>query len=243
MTLLYETESEHGKIRVFEEPDGKRILRLGEGTEIHSMWDPKHVLIDVYEENYWNYFSLLPALVKAQSVLMIGLGTGTIARQLNHFYPTLRIDAVELDETLIEVGMKYFEFDPLRTYVIIMDGLKYLKECTKKYDIVILDAFKGGHVNKAFLTTEVFEQMKNVLNPHGVFATNYYEGLAVPELMKRCLAKTFSHIERVPIPNTYNYIVVASDQEFDLKQPARVIKDKPLLRIARYVAENFVRDR
>lgn len=243
MSLLYETESQT-RIRVYEEPDGKRILRLGNGSEIHSMWDPAQVLIDVYEENYWNYFSLLPSLMnKPENVLIVGLGAGTIARQLQHYHPALQIDGVEIDPEIVRVGREYFELGYQNLNVHITDGLQYLATCTKKYDIVILDAFKGGNVNKAFLTSEVFSQIKGLLKPKGIFSTNYYEGLAVPTLMKRCLAKTFDHIQRVPIPNTYNFLVVASLEDVDLKQPARLIKDKELLRIARYVSENILRDK
>ena len=53
MKLLYETQSPFGKIRVYEDDDGKRYLRLGKGTEIHSMYDPDHVLVPVFEESYW----------------------------------------------------------------------------------------------------------------------------------------------------------------------------------------------
>ena len=135
------------------------------------------------------------------------------------------------------------DYNVKNTTEIIEDGLKYLETCTKQYDMIILDAFKGGNLNKEFVKPAVFEQIKKLLKPEGIFVTNYFEQLAMPYMVKRAVSPHFEHMVRVPIPGTYNFIVVASDVVVDMKKPAREIKDPALRRVARFAAENYVVDR
>ncbi|MFQ5621218.1 MAG: spermidine synthase [Candidatus Nanoarchaeia archaeon] len=243
MELVYETKSDKTWIRVYEEPGGVRYLRLGKGTEIHSTYDPKQVLIEVLEESYWNYFCILPHLTEVKEVLLLGVAAGTVARQYQEYYPDVHIDGVEIDGDIVRVAKEYMGLNVDNLMVHEADGIEFLENCDKKYDIVILDAFKGGNLNTEFLTIKVFENIKRCLRHNGLFVTNYFEQLSVPYLVKRATSKVFEHMVRIPIPGTYNYIVVASDMEVDMKKPAREIKEPQLRRIARYVAENFVVDR
>ena len=243
MHLVYETKSSKTWIRVYEEPSGIRYLRLGKGSEIHSTYDPDDVLIEVIEESYWNYFCLIPYLADVKSVLLLGVAAGTVARQYQKFFPEIKIDGVEIDAEIVRVAREHMGLDVTNLNVIEADGIEFVKTCTKKYDVVILDAFKGGNINTDFLTLEVFKNIKNCLRDGGLLVTNYFEQLAVPYLVKRSTGAVFAHMMRLPIPGTYNYIVVASDVELDMKKPAREIKDEKLRRIARYVAENFIEDR
>jgi len=151
MKLIYETESRLNLIRVFRDDEGVYYLRLGHGSEIHSMYDPKHILFTDAEEHYWNYFNLFPLMKKVKDVLLLGLGCGTVGLQFKHFFPKLSIDAVEIDKKIIDVARRYFDLDVMAMNIFNEDGTLFIKKGTKQYDLLIIDAFDGGNVATAFL--------------------------------------------------------------------------------------------
>src|SRR5262245_4382230 len=47
-----------------------------------------------------------------QSVLIVGLGGGTLPRALRQVLPNVRIDVVEIDPAVVRVANRYFDFKP-----------------------------------------------------------------------------------------------------------------------------------
>src|SRR6185503_10901837 len=74
-----------------------------------------------------------------QSVLIIGLGGGTLPRTLRKLVPETRIDVVEIDPAVVRVANRYFGFSVSdRTRVIESDGRVYVKRAlrgTQRYDL------------------------------------------------------------------------------------------------------------
>ena len=117
----------------------------------------------------WN-----PAMTNA---LMIGLGGGSIQRAYQHFYPQVNIDTVELDPAVLEVAKKYFSVQETPTHHMhISDGRQYLRRTQKKYDVMILDAYKSGRYGSFIpyhlVTKEFFELAREHLTENGVVVYN-----------------------------------------------------------------------
>ena len=106
--VLYEQESALQYIRVVEEPDGDRVLELNEGQARHSLYRPGSYLTG----GYWDGMLVLPFTTLEQPprrVAILGNGAGTTARAYGHFFPRARVDGVEIDPKLEEVGRRYFD--------------------------------------------------------------------------------------------------------------------------------------
>ena len=107
------------------------------------------------------------------SVLMIGLGGGSIASALARLFPKLKIVIVELDQAMYKVARSHFDFEATANMeVIVSDGRHYVKRAKmvgKKFDIVILDAFGDKHTPPHLATREFFEEVKSLLTDDGVF--------------------------------------------------------------------------
>ena len=107
------------------------------------------------------------------SVLMIGLGGGSIASALARLFPKLKIVIVELDQAMYKVARSHFDFEATANMeVIVSDGRHYVKRAEmvgKKFDIVILDAFGDKHTPPHLATREFFEEVKSLLTDDGVF--------------------------------------------------------------------------
>src|SRR5581483_3643645 len=92
---IFETESAYNFIQVIQE-DSLRLLTVNEGGAYQSVYVPGAVRLG----GYWDLFLLAPALTASeppQSLLIVGLAGGTVARQFAELYPKIRIDGIELD--------------------------------------------------------------------------------------------------------------------------------------------------
>ena len=108
-------------------------------------------------------------------ILMIGLGGGVLPRFLNGVYPGIEIDVVEVDPRVTELARRFFRFKEgpyLRVFED--DGRAFVKQCKQKYDMVFLDAFKGGSVPYHLKTTEFYREVAQSLQGEGILVTNLY---------------------------------------------------------------------
>ena len=169
--LVYETESAYQYIQVLQEPDGSRVLRLNEGVVNHSVWRANTVLTG----GEWDMFLTVPPLLDTppKTMLVIGNAGGTTARAFGRLYPGVRIDGVEIDPKVTEVGRRYFGLgdNPL-LHVIAADGRPYLNSTDKRYDIIAIDAYHQPYIPFYLATEEFFELVRDHLTPDGVVALN-----------------------------------------------------------------------
>ena len=109
--MLFETETPYQYARVVELPDGTRRLELNEGQAIHSLWRPGTVLTG----GYWDAFLVLPfdgRRPAAAADRRAGDRRRHRPRAYSHFYPDTRIDAVDIDGELFDIGRRYFGLEP-----------------------------------------------------------------------------------------------------------------------------------
>ena len=111
----------------------------------------------------------LSALKKGSTVLLLGLGGGALANQLTTMGH--QIDAVEFDNRMVAVAKKYFELNP-DIDIENDDARHYLNACSKKYDVIIFDLFKGEENPNHVLTIESLNKAKMLLNPGGQLVLN-----------------------------------------------------------------------
>jgi spermidine synthase len=108
-------------------------------------------------------------------ILMIGLGGGVLPRFLNEVYPDIAIDVVEVDARVTELARRYFNFkESPHLRVFEDDGRAFVKQRSRKYDMVFLDAFKGGSVPFHLKTVEFYREIVQSLKEDGILVTNLY---------------------------------------------------------------------
>lgn len=113
-----------------------------------------------------------------RSLLLIGLGGGTLPRALQQGFPELKMDVVEIDPAVVSVAGKYFDFKANeRVRVIEVDGRVFVKRALRekrRYDMVMLDAFDHEYIPEHLLTREFLQEVKSLLAPGGVLAANTF---------------------------------------------------------------------
>ena len=169
--LLYETESPYQYVSIVREADGARALRLNEGVVDHSLWYPRSVLTG----GYWDLFLLLPPLLDrpAKRMLVLGNAGGTVARSYGRFYPRTRIDGVELDAAVTRAGRRFLGLgDNPRLRVITADARPFLRATRRRYDLVVVDAYRQPYIPFYLATRAFFALVRHHLRPGGIVALN-----------------------------------------------------------------------
>ena len=110
---------------------------------------------------------------KVKQVLIIGGGDGGVAKELTQYASIEKIDVVEPDEMLVEVCREHFPelacgvLDP-RVNVYYQDGLRFLRNKTEEYDLIINDATDPfGHTEGLF-TKEFYGSCYKALKEDGI---------------------------------------------------------------------------
>jgi spermidine synthase len=167
---LYEDESRYQFIQVVER-DGVRRLYLDEGLATHSVWRKDEVLTG----GVWDTYLAVPDLLgrPPERVAMLGNAAGTAARAFERYYPSARIDGVELDPAVSETGRRFFEMGLIRNLEVHdVDARAYLRQTDRTYDLIIVDAYRPPYVPFYLATKEFFELVRDRLNPGGIVALN-----------------------------------------------------------------------
>ena len=105
--VIHEADTEYQYARVVEMPDGERHLELNEGLAVHSVYRPDTVLTG----NVWDGYLIEPFAVRDEPP-----GPDRDPRQRRRhdarayaeYFPDTRIDGVEIDGELHEIGKRWF---------------------------------------------------------------------------------------------------------------------------------------
>lgn len=108
-----------------------------------------------------------------KNVLIIGGADGGVARELINYKGIERIDVVEPDEMLVEVCRKHFPeltcgLDDDRVNVYIQDALRFLRNKTGDYDLIINDATDPFGYTEGLFTKEFYGSCYKALKSDGI---------------------------------------------------------------------------
>jgi spermidine synthase len=107
------------------------------------------------------------------SVLEIGFGGGRTSWYLHRFLPQASVTSVELDPVVAELAHKYFGIsDEPNFHLATRDGRIFLQNSKEKYDIILIDAYRGPFVPFHLLTKQFYQLVKDHLAEGGVVAQN-----------------------------------------------------------------------
>ena len=97
---------------------------------------------------------------------MLGLGGGSISTYLGRFLPETAITTVEIDPGVITAAKTYFGLrETERMRYRAGDGRVFLNRSKESYDLILLDAYRGGYVPFHLLTREFYTLVKQRLAP------------------------------------------------------------------------------
>lgn len=224
--LLYEDESAYNYIQVQQDLNGYHYLYLNEGQGIHSEWHPTRI----GSGRTWDFFLTAPYFNPApftpsdvDSMLIVGLAAGTIARQYTHVYGDIPIDGIEIDPAIVDAAATYFDMNSTmmpNLNVIVEDGRFALRQLDKQYSIVAVDAYRPPYIPWHLTTVEFFSEVRAKLAPRGVVAINVGrtpDDRRLVDALTATLLQVFPQVHAIDVPLSFNTILVATQETSDLE--------------------------
>lgn len=240
--VIYETESPYNFIQVIDE-NNLRLLTVNEGQAYQSVYYPNTILLG----GYWDLFLVTPFLTQAappRSLLVIGLAAGTVTKQFAQMYPNIQMDGIEIDPEIVRVGRELFSMNESNLNVIVDDGRAALRNNDKRYDVIIVDAYRQPYIPFHLATVEYYQELRAHLSERGVLAINAARtpnDARLVNALASTLKQVFPTVLLLDYPNDTNTILLASSQNIaleDYRARLREIKNAPLSEVAQIAAQN-----
>ncbi|MFZ3373684.1 MAG: fused MFS/spermidine synthase [Desulfitobacteriaceae bacterium] len=218
--ILWEKETSYQYVQVVRQNDDSVALVYNEGGGVQSISRPNHGLIP---QDYYDYYLLLPFLrneEKKPKVWILGSAGGTMLSLFNYWVrqalPALSLTGVEIDPEVIPLGKKFFGLDGTEGQVVNSDARTFLNSRSDKTDLVIVDAYTQQIYIPFHLSTQEFYQIvQEHLNPGGILAMNINAispSSSLLQAFQRTLASVFKYTYVLPVPDSLNYVVLASNE-------------------------------
>lgn len=207
--VLYETETPYQYVRVVERPDGERWLELNEGHAVNSLYRPHSHL----SGGYWDDPLVLPFATRAappRRIAILGDAAGTMARAYGHFFPATRIDAVELDCALVEIGRRFFDLHAPHLNTVTADARVFIRQPGPRYDAIILDAYRQPYIPFYLTTREFFAEIRSRLMPNGVVLVNVGHpsgSNGLERVLGATMRTAFPYVRRDPVDSVNTWLL------------------------------------
>ena len=124
---------------------------------------------------YLYYYDLFEYFKRdAKNALLIGGAAYTYPTHYLNKYKDKEIEVVEIDEKMTELAKNQFnlEVENPKLKIHHQDGRSFLNTNQKKYDAILIDAFKGMNAPFELTTYEAMQKVKNSLKDGGCVITN-----------------------------------------------------------------------
>jgi spermidine synthase len=167
--VLYELQTKHQHLVLFEQPYFGKMLMLDGATQISKRDE------FIYQE----MMSHVPLFAhgNARDVLIVGGGDCGIAEEVLKHKTVERLTQVEIDPKVIEFAKEHFPeftapvFADKRFESVIGDGAKYVATTSRRFDVIIVDSTDPHGPGKVLFGHKFYAGCKRCLNKGGVLVT------------------------------------------------------------------------
>ena len=208
--VVWEGETAYQFAQIVDDAAGNRVLRLNEGWATHSLKPGPSGLVG----GYWDRLLCLPPLAgrpRDGRLAVLGNAGGTTAVQYARFWPTWRVDGVEIDPAVSDLGYRYLGMGQARLALHTADARPWLAASTARFDGIVIDAYRQPYIPFQLVTREFFQSVRDHLAPGGVAMINvgappgHDEALAA---IAGTMAAVFPAVELAPA-GAFNTVVWA----------------------------------
>ena len=203
--ILYEVESMGIPIQVIDKTN-VRHLRFGNSIRQSSINKEKPFKLQTkYTRDMVKVFDHYRDI--PETILVLGLGAGTIPSYLYHRFPNTKIYVIEILPELKEIASDYFSMPRNeRLEIVIGDAYDYVMKTQIQFDLIFMDVFSKNAIPKKFCTEEFYTGLKRLISADGYVAFNTWIDPSSYGNYIRKLKKAFGTVIEQCVPKSGNHI-------------------------------------
>ena len=221
-SLAYEGESVYNYLQV-KDSDEKTVLSTNVLFGVQSIYMKNGGLSGLYYDTAMAA-PLMSAGGEKSELLILGMGTGTYAKQCLSCFPDMQAEGVEIDSKITDLAYEYFQLDR-NINVTEYDGRAYLEALRakrrsgedKRYDVIMVDAYQDITIPFQMSTREFFTLVKESLRDGGVMVVNMNmrsDGEdGINEYLADTVSEVFSQVYSADVIGSTNRELFASNSE------------------------------
>ena len=168
-TVLYDSQTEHQRLRVLENRKFGRVLTL-DGVVQTTTAD---------EFIYHEMLAHVPILAHgaAKRVLIVGGGDGGMAREVLRHKTVEHVTMVEIDAGVVDFSKEFLPslsdgaFDDPRLDLVISDGAAFVSQTDRMFDVAIIDSTDPIGPGEVLFTDTFYGRAKSCLTEDGILVT------------------------------------------------------------------------
>ncbi len=230
LKYIHTQTDSYGDIAVLDDGD-YRILSFTVGDEQSRQYKPEpHVLQHDYTQAM-----LLPCLfIQPKRVLMLGLGAGALLNALHHSVAGVRIDAVEIRQSVIDIAQRYFRLAQSKKITMHCDNaIEFVKQpMAKKVDLILTDLYTDEGMDSDQISVDYLASCKAQLKSNGWLVINCWGNIQQHADLFTYLKLAFSDVRSCQ-PGGGNLVIYAglSRNSFDdskLRELAKKLQQRSL---------------
>ena len=166
------TTDEHGPIYVYDTRTA-RILSF-DGKIYQSYMKLKY--INGLELDYTQAMMAgLLFIPTVKTATIMGLGAGSMAKNLLSSFSDLKVHAIEYREAVVMIAKKHFHLpDTERLFIHIDDAADYINNTDIKSDIIFSDLYNSEGMEPKQVQSSYLRNCKNALNKQGLLVLNIW---------------------------------------------------------------------
>lgn len=109
-----------------------------------------------------------------RKVLLIGLGAASLTKFLYRNYPLAKLTVVEIEPAVVAAARQFFKLpeDPLRLNLVLGDGVEYVLQSDKYWDLILVDGFDADARAGGLDTLPFYQAARARLTNNGIMAVN-----------------------------------------------------------------------
>ena len=170
-----------------------------------------------------------------RNVLLIGLGAASLTKFLYRNYPLAKLTVVEIEPNVVAAARHFFKLpnDPLRLQIVIADGVDYIANSDKTWDLILVDGFDEDARAGGLDTLPFYQSARAHLTNNGIMAVNLLgRSHGFEESVKRMNSAFEGRSIAFPSCDSGNTIAFAAHGEkvsvalADLKEQASALKEQ-----------------
>lgn len=141
--------------------------------------------------------------LKPQTVLLLGMGAGSVVELLNRRAPPRSIVAVEIDDVVIDLARRHFSIERHANLTIIHDcAARFLAENPATFDLCVVDLFIDNLTPEHCESDDFIQNLRRATRQTAIFnrLTETNENRRRNEAFGNRFAQHFPRHERLSLP-------------------------------------------